>query len=76
MRNIDQQIRLLERLDHVARYSRHDLRGGGGNGTLGNHDTGVEFVLVDMVGEGAHLLYADGGVGAEFDPDSADCWGG
>ena len=32
----------------------------------------MEFVLGDVVGEGAHLLDADAGVGGEFDPDGAD----
>ena len=32
----------------------------------------MEFVLVDVLGESAHLFYADAGVGGEFDPDGAD----
>ena len=32
----------------------------------------MEFVLVDVVGEGSHLFYADAGVGGEFNPDGAD----
>lgn len=36
----------------------------------------MEFVLVNVLGEGAHLLDADAGVGAEFDPDGADLWEG
>lgn len=32
----------------------------------------MEFVLVDVLRESAHLLYADAGVRGEFDPDGAD----
>ena len=32
----------------------------------------MEVVLADMLGESAHLFYADAGVGGELDPDSAD----
>ena len=32
----------------------------------------MEIVLVDVLGESAHLFYADAGVRGEFDPDGAD----
>ena len=36
----------------------------------------MEIVLVDVLREGAHLFDADGGVGAEFNPDGTDCGSG
>ena len=72
MRDVDQQILLLERLDDVGLDGGNDLQGGGRDGCLRDEDAGVEFVLVDVLGEGAHLFDADAGVGAEFDPDGAD----
>lgn len=39
---------------------------------MGDEDAGVKIVGGDVLGEGAHLLDADGGVGGEFHPDGAD----
>lgn len=75
MGNIDQEIGLLERLDDVVLDGTDDLEGSAGDGTLSDHNAGVEFVLINVLGESAHLLDADGGVGAELDPDGADCGG-
>ena len=75
VRDIDQQIRFHKRLDDVPGDGGEDLGGGVGDGVLGDHYAGVEFMLGDVVGEGADLFYADGGVAVEFDPDGADCWG-
>lgn len=72
MRNIDQQILLLECLDDGRENDRDDFQRGRGNGCLCDENTGVEFVLVDVLGESAHLFYADAGVGGEFDPDGAN----
>ena len=72
MRNIHQQILLLERLDNRREHDGDDFERGGRDGGLRDEDAGVEFVLGDVVGEGAHLLDADAGVGGEFDPDGAD----
>lgn len=49
-----------------------DFERGGRDGGLRDEDAGVKLVLVDVLGEGAHLFDADAGVGAEFDPDGAD----
>lgn len=72
VRDVDQQVLLLERLDDVRLDGGDDLERGGGDGGLRDEDARVELVLVDVLGEGAHLLDADAGVGAEFDPDGAD----
>ena len=72
MRDVDQQILLLERLDDVRLDGGDDFQGGGRDGGLGDEDAAVEFVLIDVLGEGAHLFDADAEVGAEFDPDGAD----
>lgn len=72
MRNIDQQILFLEGLDDGWENDGDDLERGGGDGGLCDEDAGLEFVLVDVLGEGAHLLYAYAGVRGEFDPDGAD----
>lgn len=72
LRDVDQQILLLERLDDVRLHGGDDFQGCGRDGGLRDEDAGVELVLVDVLGEGAHLLDADAGVGAEFDPDGAD----
>lgn len=72
MRNIDQQILLLERLDDGRENDGDDFQRGGGDGGLGYENAGVKFVLVDVLGEGAHLLYTDAGVGGKFDPDGTD----
>ena len=72
MRNIDQQILLLERFDDGRENDRDDFQGGGRDGCLRYEDTGVEFVLADVLGEGAHMFYADAGIGGKFDPDGAD----
>ena len=34
----------------------------------------MKVMLTDVLREGAHLLYADAGFGAELDPDGADLW--
>lgn len=73
--DVDQQILLDKGFEDVARDGRHDLQGGAGHVALGDHDAGVEFVFVDVMGEGAHLFDADGGLGAEFDPNGADVRG-
>ncbi len=72
MRNVDQEVLLLERLDDGGQDDGDDLEGGGRDGGLGDEDAGEELVLGDVLGEGAHLLDADAGVGGEFDPDGAD----
>ena len=72
MRNIDQQILLLEGLDDGGENDGDDLERGGGDRGLCDEDAGLEFVLVDVLGEGAHLLYAYARVRGEFDPDGAD----
>ena len=78
VRDIDQQILLLERLDDGREDDRDDFQRGGRDGCLCYEDAGVEFVPGDVLGEGAHLLYADAGVRGEFDPDGADLglWAG
>ena len=72
VRDVDEQILLLERLDDGRQDDRDDLERGGRDGGLGDEDTGVELVLGDVLREGAHLLDADAGIGGEFDPDGAD----
>lgn len=72
MGDIDQQILLLKRFDDGRENDGDDFERGGRDGGLGDQDAGVEFVLADVLGEGAHLLDADAGVGGEFDPDGAD----
>lgn len=72
MRNIHQQILLLERLNDGREHDGDDFERGGRDGGLRDEDARVEFVLGDVVREGAHLLDADAGVGGEFDPDGAD----
>ena len=75
MRNVDQQILLLEGLNDKARLIQHcgdNLERGGRDGGLGDEDAGVKIVLTAVVGEVAHLLYADGLISGEFDPDGAD----
>ena len=72
MRNIDQQVLLLERLNDGREDDGDDLERCGRDRCLGHEDTGVEFVLADVLGEGAHLFDADTGVGGEFNPDRAD----
>ena len=72
MCNIHQQILLLERFDDGRENDGDDFERGGRDGGLRDEDAGVEFVLVDVLGESAHLLDADAGVGGEFDPDGAD----
>ena len=72
MRDVDQQILLLERLDDGREDDGDDFEGGGRDGGLRDEDAGVELVLLDVLSEGAHLLDADAGVGGEFDPDGAD----
>lgn len=71
-RDIDQQVDFLKSLDDAGEHDGDNLEGGRGDGGLGDEDAGVEVVGGDMLGEGAHLLDADGGVGGEFDPDGAD----
>lgn len=62
----------MERLDDGRENDGDDFQRGGRDGGLRDEDAGVEFVLTDVLGEGAHLLYADADVGGEFDPDGAD----
>ena len=72
MRDVDQQILLLERLDDVVRDGGDDFQRRGRDGRLGDQDAAFEVVLVNVLAEGAHLFDADAEVGAEFDPDGAD----
>lgn len=79
MRDVHQQVLFLEGLDDGREHYRHDLQGGGRDGGLCYQDAGVEVVRRYVLRELPHLLYPDGGVGAELDPDGADAggwWGG
>lgn len=76
MGNVDQQVLLLERLDNTRQHDRHNFKSGGRDGGLGDENPGVEVMLVDVLGKGAHLFYADRGFGGEFNPNSADCGDG
>lgn len=76
MRDVDQQILLLEGLDDGGQHDRDNLQGRGRDGCLRDEDSGVKVVLVDVLGKGPHLLDPDGLLGAEFDPDGPDRrWG-
>lgn len=76
MRDVDEQVLLLERLDVlVVADGALDLERGGRDGRPRDHDPRVELVLRDVVHEGAHLLDADGGVRGEFHPHGADLRG-
>ena len=75
MRDIHQQILLLERFQYQAlRLLRggYDLQGRGCNAGLGDVDAPREIVGADVLGELAHLFYADRRFGGEVDPDGAD----
>lgn len=72
MRNIHQQILLLECLHNMRQQYRHDLHCSRRDGILGDHDPRVEIVLVDVMPKRPHLLDADGGLGVELHPDGAD----
>ncbi len=78
MRDIDQQVRLLERLHPFILEADGGFERRGGHGPLGDEDAGGELVLVDVLAEFLHLFDADGAFGGEFDPDGADlgCCGG
>ena len=76
MRDIDQQILLLERFQHGGEDDGDDLERGGGDCGLGDEDAAVEGVGVDVLGEGAHFLDADVEGFGEFDPDGAAVWFG
>ena len=77
MRDINQEIFLLEGLDHVFFDGGSDFGGGSCGRVLRDEDTCMEFVFADVVGEGAHLLDADAGiVRGKFDPDSANIGSG
>lgn len=72
LRDVDQQILLLEGLDDAGQHDGDNLERRGGDALLGDEDARLEVVLVDVLREGAHLLDADGEFGAELDPDGAD----
>ena len=75
VRNIDQQILLQEALDSSLRRNGWDnLHGGWSDVNVGNEDAGVEVPGGQGLGEGAHLLDADVGVGKELNVDGADVW--
>ena len=71
VRDIHQEIPLGESLDDAGKDDGHDLEGGGSDGALSDENTGVEIVLLDQLGEVAHMLYAQGGGIVKFDPDCA-----
>lgn len=72
LRDVHEQILLLKGLNDAGQYDRHDLQRRGRDTLLGDEDACVKVVLVDVLRKGAHLLNADGGFSAEFDPDGAD----
>ena len=77
VRDVDEQVLFLESLDDGREDDGDDFERRGRDAGLADEDAGVEVVLADVLGEGAHLLDADGGFGGEFDPDGADLgeWG-
>lgn len=75
VRNIDQQILLQEALNSsLGRDGRDNLHGGWSDVNVGDEDSGVKVAGGEGLGEGAHLLDADVGVGQELDVDGADVW--
>lgn len=72
MRDIDQQVRLLERLHPFILEADGRFERRGGHGALGDEDAGGELVLVDVLAEFLHLFNADGALGGELDPNGAD----
>ena len=59
MRDIHQQVLLLESLNHRGEHDRDEFHGGGCYRLLGDEDSGVEVVFGNVVGEGFHLFDAD-----------------
>lgn len=76
VRNIHQQVLLLERLDNRRQHNRDDFQRRGRDRGLRDEYTGVEVVLRDVLRKGTHLFYANRGLRAEFNPDDADLSGG
>lgn len=74
MRDIHQQILLLERLDHGGQHHRYNLQRRRGDGRLCDEDAGVEIMLVDVLRKRTHLLHPNTELRAEFDPDCACGW--
>ena len=75
MRNIDQQILLQKALDSsLGRNGWDDLHGGWSDVDVGDENAGVEVSGGQGLGEGAHLLDADVGVGEKLYVDGADVW--
>ena len=72
MRDVDQQIHFLERLDDEGQHAGDELQRRGRDADLRDEDAAVELVRVDVLAEGAHLLDADVGVFEKLDPDGAD----
>ena len=70
--DVDEQVLLLEGLDHARQHSGDDLEGRGRDGDLGDEDAGHEVVGVHVLAEGPHLLDADGLVVGEFHPNGPD----
>lgn len=72
--DVDQQILLLEDLD-VDGQVESLLQRGSRHGRARDVHAAVVVAVEEPLGVGAQLLDADGGFGAEFDEDGADCWG-
>ena len=72
LRDVNEEILLLKRLDDAGEHDGHDLQRRGRDALLRDEDSRVEIMLADVLREGAHLLDADGSFGAEFDPDGTD----
>ena len=72
MCDVDQQILFQKDLEGPRQDGGDDPRAVGRDGYLADEDTGLEIMLVEMLGEDSHLLDPHDGLGAEFDPDHPD----
>lgn len=74
MRDIHQQVLLLESFNHRGEHDRYEFHCGRCYRLLGDEDSGMEVVFGNVVGERFHLFDADWArFRREFDPDRADC---
>ena len=72
MGDIHQEVLLLKSFDDAREDDWNNLQGCRSDGGLGHEDACVKVVLADVLGKGAHLLYANACVGGELDPDGTD----
>lgn len=72
LRNINQQIILLEQLNLSRLHRWYNLHCGGRDADSGDTDAGVIVVLGDVMAELPHLLDTEFAVSVELYPDCAD----